>query len=440
MAGDSHATGDELIGRSLNGYVIESKLGSGATGVVFKAKHPEQDKAVALKVLHDNLGSITSLKRRFEREARVLAKLDHPNVVYITDFGVVDAYTFIAMELLEGQTLEKLLEDAPIEPSRAIDITHKILDGLAFAHDRKVVHRDLKPANVFLCRSDPEESIRGDKVKLLDFGLAKMLSIEDLSQDGTLTRKGRIVGTPAYMAPEQITGVSLDVRADVYALGILLYEMLADRRPFLSERRSELLRAHLLEPVPPLSGARRGLVVHPQLEALVLKALAKDPNNRFADAREMLQALEALPPSPARMESERKPPPESAPRKRTGATSEIISDSERRAVSESLTGAPPKTDSGKGEPARTLSASSSGPGQPPDEDEHKRNAAQIRQAIQSRPPPADTTGPNASATSTLTGDTWRPRDRRGPSTPALYATAIALLAIAAALWLTLGRG
>jgi serine/threonine-protein kinase len=397
--------GAELIGRSLNGYLIEKRLGSGATGVVFRAKPPSGGAPVALKVLHDNLGSISSLKRRFEREARVLAKLDHPNVVCIGDFGVVEGHTFIAMELLEGQTLEQELAEEPIAFDRALRIARDVLSGLSFAHARQVVHRDLKPANVFLCPSPGGK----ERVKLLDFGLAKMLSIDDLSADGTLTRKGRIVGTPAYMAPEQITGVSLDVRADVYAAGILLYEMIADRRPFLSERRSELLRAHLLEPVPPLATARRGLVVHPELEGVIRKALAKDPAHRYADASEMLLALEALPPDPVHM---REDPAREGDRKRTSATSEVISSSERRAVSEAAAVAGDKTK----EPGR------------------ERKPTPARSAPEAKPAPAP-----APAPASLPPRASHPTPPPGVSTAMLYATAIALFALAAVLWLTLAR-
>src|SRR5690606_23576113 len=226
----------------------------------------------------------------------------------------------IAMELLEGETLEEALARGPIDPARALAYYDPILAALAEAHEHEVVHRDLKPANVFLTKDGA--------VKILDFGLAKMLSVEELSHEGTLTRKGRIVGTPAYMAPEQITGVFIDVRADVYALGVMLYELLADRRPFLYERRSELLRAHLLEPVPPLTKVRPGLEVHPALEALLAKALAKDPADRFADARAMLEALRALPPDPVRLTTSER----SGERKRTGPSSAVISESERKAI------------------------------------------------------------------------------------------------------------
>jgi eukaryotic-like serine/threonine-protein kinase len=376
-------SGAELIGRSLNGYQIERKLGSGATGIVYRAQHPKQKVPVALKVLNENLGSISSLRRRFEREARVLSKLDHPNIVYITDFGVVENYTFIAMELLEGVTLEHVLEEAPIDFERALRVTREILAGLAFAHDMQVVHRDLKPANVFLCPVPDQD----EKVKLLDFGLAKMLSVDELSHEGTLTRKGRIVGTPAYMAPEQITGVSLDVRADVYSLGVLLFEMLADRRPFTSERRSELLRAHLLEPVPALASVRKGLVVDPALENVVRTALQKDPNDRYKDARAMLAAMEALPTGSVRIERKVRDN-----RTRTGATSEIISSSERRAVTDSASTSPPP------------------------------------KAKKIVPMPVERTE---------LGDSRPPRGE--PSTAMLYAISLALFATAGALWLVFGR-
>jgi serine/threonine protein kinase len=316
--------GDGLVGTTLGAYRIESNIGSGATGVVYRAVQQPSGRAVALKVLHDNLGSITGLERRFSREARVLKKLSHPNIVEVLDFGIEGGRTFIAMELLEGITLEESLEQTPISPARALEHYEPILAALAEAHDQEVVHRDLKPANVFITKSG--------EVKILDFGLAKMLSIDELSQEGTLTRKGRIVGTPAYMAPEQITGVFIDVRADVYALGVMLYELLADRRPFLYERRSELLRAHLLEPVTKITEARKGLWVHPDLDKLIMRTLAKDPADRYENGRAMLQALRALPKDCVRVETT---PVRTEGRKRTDTSSAVISESERKAITES---------------------------------------------------------------------------------------------------------
>lgn len=313
---------DSLVGTVLGGYLIERRLGAGATGVVYQASPSDGSRPVAVKVLNDNLGHISALKRRFEREARALAKLKHPHVVHISDFGVDNDVTFIAMEMLVGETLEDVLQRAPIDPLRAVGVSLQTMRGVAFAHENGIVHRDLKPANIFL------RQVAGgiDVVKVLDFGLAKFMEVDELSQDATLTRKGRIVGTPAYMAPEQITGVSLDVRADVYAAGVLLYEMLADQRPFSYERRSQLLRAHLFEPVPRIERVRPGLYVHPELERLILRALEKDPARRFANGGEMLHALEALPPEPCSFQEQRR----DATRSRTGSSSAVVISAEER--------------------------------------------------------------------------------------------------------------
>jgi serine/threonine protein kinase len=313
------------VGTKLGGYLIEKRLGAGATGVVYQATPADGGRPLAIKVLNDNLGHISALKRRFEREARALAKLKHPHVVHISDFGVDHDVTFIAMEMLIGETLEDVLQRAPIDPLRAVGVALQTMRGVAFAHQNGIVHRDLKPANIFL------RQVAGgiDVVKVLDFGLAKFLEVDELSQDATLTRKGRIVGTPAYMAPEQITGVSLDVRADVYAAGVVLYEMLADQRPFSYERRSQLLRAHLFEPVPRIERIRPGLYVHPDLEKVIMRALEKDPARRFADGADLLRALEALPAEPASFHEQRR----DAVRSRTGSSSAVvISEAERVAV------------------------------------------------------------------------------------------------------------
>jgi serine/threonine-protein kinase len=310
---------DPLLGKTLGGYTIDRRIGSGATGVVYAARDAAE-RVVAVKVLNEALGQIRSLRRRFEREARALSKLQHHKIVHIEDFGVVEEIVFIAMEYLEGETLEDRITREPIDAERALDVTRQVLTGVAFAHARQIVHRDLKPANVFLLSSGSETM----EAKVLDFGLAKFLSIEELSQEGTLTRRGRVVGTPAYMAPEQITGVSLDLRADVYAVGIMLFELLADRRPFDSERRSKLLRAHLFEEVPKLASVRPGLVVDPALEAVVHRALAKDPADRYADAAELLQALEPFDGSAATLARA----PRGRKRKRANSSSVVLSPEE----------------------------------------------------------------------------------------------------------------
>ncbi len=316
---------DPLLGKTLGGYTIDRRIGSGATGVVYAARDAAE-RVVAVKVLNEALGQIRSLRRRFEREARALSKLQHDKIVHIEDFGVVDEIVFIAMEYLEGETLEDRITREPIDAENALDVTRQVLEGVAFAHARQIVHRDLKPANVFLIGSSGtvSESNPSMEAKVLDFGLAKFLSIEELSQEGTLTRRGRVVGTPAYMAPEQITGVSLDLRADVYAVGIMLFELLADRRPFDSERRSKLLRAHLFEEVPKLASVRPGLVVDPDLETVVLRALAKDPADRYADAAALLEALEPFDGSAATLAR----PPRKRKRTRANSSSVVLSPEE----------------------------------------------------------------------------------------------------------------
>jgi serine/threonine-protein kinase len=293
-------TDDPLIGRVLDQrYRIEAVLGAGGVGVVYRAEHTGLRRPVALKVLRHGFEENPHLRRRFEREARLLSQLSHPNVVALTDYGIADGLPYLVMELLEGRTLEDLLEmDGPPAPRVAIEIVRAVVRGLAFAHDRNVLHRDLKPGNVFLqaLPDDPHH------VKLLDFGLAKLLVDEENTsgEEPTLTKAGTIVGTPAYMSPEQASGGRVDPRSDVYAAGLMLFELLAGRVPFDEARRADLLRAHLVDPVPDPEGLRPGLVLTPPLRELLLRCLAKDPSDRYADARALLDALDALPDDAAR--------------------------------------------------------------------------------------------------------------------------------------------
>ncbi|MCU0673274.1 MAG: serine/threonine protein kinase [Myxococcota bacterium] len=325
---------DPMLGRTLDGYTLSERIGAGATGVVYRASRDGDSRPYAVKVLNEALGHIKSLRRRFEREARALSRLTHGHIVDIADFGVTEDAVFIAMEFLRGDTLEDRLQRSPLDPDVSLRLMRQILEGLAFAHEQQIVHRDLKPANVFLVERQAVEK-GGDAtpwVKILDFGLAKFLSIDELSQEGTLTRKGRVVGTPAYMAPEQITGVSLDVRADVYAAGVLFFELLADRRPFDYDRRSQLLRAHLFEPVPKLSDVRAELEVDPKLESVLRRALAKDPQERFPDARAFLDALVPFGEGAVKVMGRRR---RRAERSRAGTSSVIITAEERAKASSS---------------------------------------------------------------------------------------------------------
>jgi serine/threonine-protein kinase len=278
-----------MIGRVLGGrYRIEDVLDEGGAAVVFRGVHVELGRRVAIKVLHAALRRNEEARGRFEREARALAALQHPNVVGLVDFGVDGESPYLVMELLEGWSLRELLSDqSTLAFDRARGILRQVLRALAAAHHEGLLHRDLKPANVFLQRLPDTD----DHVKLLDFGLAKSLHPTD---GPALTRAGTISGTPAFMAPEQISAREVDERADVYAAGVVFYEMLAGRCPFEGSME-DVLRAKILAAAPSLADARSDTVVAPELERLLATALDREPSARFASADAMLEALEALP-------------------------------------------------------------------------------------------------------------------------------------------------
>ncbi len=279
---------DPLIGQVLDGrYAIEAQLGEGGLGVVYRATQTRLGRLVAVKVLAEHARS-ASLRARFEREARSLATLVHPNIVQIIDFGIADDAPFLVMELLEGRPLNEAIR-AGIELERAFEIGRTIVGAVAYAHARRIVHRDLKPANVFLQRG-PD----GDEIpRVLDFGLAKFLDQE--GDAAMLTNAGAILGTPSYMSPEQASGTPSDTRSDVYSLGIVLYELLAGVRPFRGAPE-DLLRMHLFTETPTLESARPGIPYGMELDAILRRATAKAARDRYADAGELLAALDALPP------------------------------------------------------------------------------------------------------------------------------------------------
>ena len=291
---------EKLIGATLDGrYRIEALVGAGGLGLVFRALHVALDRPVAVKVLHAEVDAVPEMRARFEREARVLASLAHPHIVHVTDYGVDGGMPYIVMELLEGITLADLLARGPLRPERATEIAKQILKALAYAHSRNVLHRDLKSANVFL-QVLPGEDYH---VKLLDFGLAKFLGGEGRSGDPTITAPGIVVGSPSYVAPEVLVGDAADRRSDLYSVGVLLFEMLSGRRPYLGDTPIDILRAHMHAPIPRVSmphETARGRV----LEGVVHRALAKMPPERYADAPAMLAALD----QPVRRKPRRIPP------------------------------------------------------------------------------------------------------------------------------------
>jgi serine/threonine protein kinase len=295
---------DPLIGKVLDErYRIEEPLGQGGIGKIYKARHLILGRHMAVKVLLAQYESIPALQVRFKREAEALAALSHPNIVTITDFGVAEGMPYLVMELLQGQDLASLCERQIIEPPRALAIVRQMLRALSYAHNRGLVHRDLKPHNVWVRALDDGT----DHVEVLDFGLARFMD-DQMNRGPKLTKAGALIGTPAYMAPEQASGETVDARADVYAAGIVLFEALTGRKPFESRDPGEILRAHMLSPPPKIVQADPGLTVSDALEALYQRAMAKVPRDRFATAQDMLAALDALGPDCARRTGPRPPP------------------------------------------------------------------------------------------------------------------------------------
>jgi serine/threonine-protein kinase len=276
-----------LSGARLGPYEILSPLGAGGMGEVYRARDTRLDRDVAVKVLPEALVSDLEALARFEREAKSVAALSHPNILAIHDFGREQGIVYAVMELLEGETLrEKLTHDLPYR--KALDYALQIAQGLAAAHARGIVHRDLKPENVFVTRDG--------LVKILDFGLAKSSGTAGpVDREGSTagaTRPGWILGTPGYMSPEQARGAPADQRSDLFSFGAILYEMLSGERAFRADSDVEMLVAIMRDEPPPLS--RPGRPIPPELQDLVLRCLEKDPENRFQSARDLAFALRVL--------------------------------------------------------------------------------------------------------------------------------------------------
>jgi serine/threonine-protein kinase len=285
----------DLVGAVIGGkYRVERVLGRGGMGTIYVAVQEPLGRRVALKVLHPNLGDVDAdpeFAKRFLLEAATLSQLAHPNIVVVHDYGSLDeahGSCFMAMELLEGQTITQALQETGgrFDAARALRITRDIARALRAAHDRGIIHRDLKPSNVMLCASPDGE---GELVKVLDFGLVKVM--RDDSEE--LTAEGRFLGSPRYMSPEQIQRQAIDGRSDLYSLGVILYRMLAGDVPFAGDHAVQTLMAHLSAPPPPMP-AEVLASIPPGAEALVLRLLAKRPDDRYDRAGELIRAIDAL--------------------------------------------------------------------------------------------------------------------------------------------------
>jgi len=279
------ATGDPLIGAMVGSFRIQRPLGRGGMGAVYLGEHPVIGSRVAIKFLHESLAQNPELVGRFYDEARAVNLIGHENIVAIYDLALLPpARYYIVMEYLEGRTLAAEARRGPMEQGLALDVLAQLTDALQAAHERGVVHRDLKPENVFLVRRQETDHF----VKLMDFGIAKL---GDRSEGGH-TAAGMIVGTPEYMAPEQCESKTVDARTDVYALGVMAYEVATGRLPFGGASIAQVLLAHLKQRPPPPRGVRPGL--HPAFERAILRALEKRPEDRFPDMRAFGQALRAV--------------------------------------------------------------------------------------------------------------------------------------------------
>jgi serine/threonine-protein kinase len=265
------------VGDTVGPYQIIAALGQGGMATVFKAYHPALDRYVAIKVLHAAFKEDANFNARFIREARIVAKLDHPNIVPIYDFAEHQGISYLVMRFIEGRTLKAILREGPLPIPRVLAIIRPVTDALAYAHAQGILHRDIKPSNILLANDG--------HIFLADFGLARIVQ----ASDSTLS-KDMLIGTPQYISPEQARGEPATERSDLYSLGVVLFEMLTGRVPFSADTPYAIIHDHIYTPLPLPTSINPSL--SPEIERLLLKALAKDPQARYASATEMMTALE----------------------------------------------------------------------------------------------------------------------------------------------------
>jgi ABC-type sugar transport system substrate-binding protein/tRNA A-37 threonylcarbamoyl transferase component Bud32 len=275
---------DVLIGKQLGDYEIQARIGRGGMARVYRAFQPAMNRPVAIKVISTDMAEaqdVAVFRERFAREAQVIASLEHAHILPVYDYGLVDDTAYLVMRLLDGGTLGDLISDGPLPMDRAAEIFRQIARGLDYAHSQGIIHRDLKPANILLAST-------GDAY-LTDFGLAKWVE-----GSTALTQSGKIIGTPAYMAPEQLRGDPIDQRADIYSMGIILYQMVTGELPFDSDTGDviSIIYQHL-EQNPPLPTALNPEIL-PEVEAIILRALQKDPAQRYQRIMDMVNELERV--------------------------------------------------------------------------------------------------------------------------------------------------
>ena len=278
-------------GEVFAGYLVEQLLGRGGMGSVYLAKHPRLPRKTALKLLNREMVSDQEIRARFEREADLVAQLDHPNIVTVYDRGLEDGQLWISMQYIDGIDAASV-DPTRLPPERAVQIIGEVAEALDYAHGNGVMHRDVKPANMLLARSTGG---KGERVYLTYFGIARLRD-----DGGHLTQTGTFTATLAYASPEQLTGADLDGRADQYSLACSLFWLFTGTGPFAASNPAAVIRGHLQEPAPPLSKVRPGLP--PSMDSVLAKAMAKRPDDRFASCAEFAAAARralAVPSSPA---------------------------------------------------------------------------------------------------------------------------------------------
>jgi serine/threonine-protein kinase len=323
---------DPYLNTTIDGrYRIESVLGEGGMGVVYAGRHKVINKKVAIKVLRGEMSRDREMTERFLQEARAASSIGHPNIIDISDFGTLpDGAAYFVMEFLEGRSLSGVLnETKPVPLKRLLHVARQAAEGLQAAHGQNIIHRDLKPDNIFLIDRGNEK----DFVKILDFGIAKVTS----SNTNKLTRAGTVFGTPHYMSPEQAAGAPVDHRTDIYAMGVIMYEMASGRVPFDADNYMGILTQHMYKApvpirvlVPPPSSD-----IPPGLEAIILKALSKKPEQRYQHMAELAEDI-------ARVERGEMPLAVSEMMARSGAFNVPADYFNQPAVSEMLAATPPE--------------------------------------------------------------------------------------------------
>jgi serine/threonine protein kinase len=299
MAKSSH---EQLIGRTIAGkFEVQSLIGSGAMGAVFRARQVALDKTVAIKVLHGEHAEDATFVARFHREAKAASRLNHPNSMQVIDFGVEsDGLLYIAMEYLAGRSLHEVIKkEWPLPAPRVADILMQTLAAIAVAHDLGIVHRDLKPENIMVLPGTDDDGRPKDLVKVCDFGIAKITDPrayksggEERDSNAPVTTAGFLVGTPEYMSPEQCRGEKLDTRSDLYSVGVILYQLLTRSVPFEAENAIGVVLKHITE--EPTRPSTIAADVNPTLEEIALRAMQKLREARFDSARQMRAELRAV--------------------------------------------------------------------------------------------------------------------------------------------------